>query len=485
MEKDHANILDTPLRTIMNEIFTASRRRFIFGLISVLLLFLFLQYTLHILAPSSKRKDNIVWWTALSTLTVEEGIFNVWTPYPPIFPLMHYGSLRAITTPVERDLLITHFFDENERPESAETTMTILTRMESLWSLMNAVVLFSISVLVFLLTRAMFPLPRAILAALGFLLFHLTWNGRILLGISMDQFDFLPVFFLLVGAYFLLQKRHVPIGIAIGIGTMLKIFPFILLPITLFTVRTVHARLMVIAVVALTIGFIAMPFMVKNPAIFLATYQWTAARPGWESVWSYDPQHPFRHPFPPMPDAEEMRNLFLYPYHDARITLRSGEVLRGEVVSENGTMVVFVPQKDDAIRIPRSTIKNLRRNEPRRLHDFLLPLFTIALLIGLPLIFRAKLTTPSGVLRCLLLSVLILLLLSKGVSAYFFLWFTPFLFVLYHPAIAGMIFGTLLLIGNAEYITMASGFSWFWPSILMREMIFAILGVHQLWMLHK
>lgn len=459
-----------------------SWRRFLYELLFLGILFFVLQQSLDLIAPSSKHKDNIYWWTTLSTLMTKEGIFDVWTPYPPVFPLLHYGVLHVVTDPAERDLLVTHFFQKTETEETTAAVRTVLTTMESIWSLLNATTLASITFFVFLFTRTMFPLPRAILAAFGFLLFHLTWNGRILLGVSMDQFDFLPILLLLISAHFLLKERPILTGVAIGLGAMTKIFPIILLPIGLFMVRTARERYEIVALVVLTLSLIAAPFLIANSKIFLATYQWTAQRQGWESVWSYDSHHPMRHPFPPMPDARKMQELFLYPYHDAVLTLQDGETVRGHVVSENGS-VVFAPLEGGFMRIPKKDIKTMREQAPPASGDIILSLITIALLLLIPWVHRTTLHMPGGMVRCLFLSLLVLLLFSRGVSAYYFLWFTPFLFVLYRPTVAGVIFSVLLVVANAEYITMESGFSWFWPSIFLREGIFAGLALDQLRML--
>jgi len=270
-----------------------------------------LQITLWWMFPEPVRGGNISWWIVLSTLMAEKGMTNVWTPYPPLFPMLHLGLLRILGA--DMNILSSVFFEGNRTADAVLVYQEVLSSTKIAWIVFQGVLLLLLAGIIFLLLRRMASKKRALLAAGSFLLFHVTATGQITLGLSNDQFDLLAVFFLLLGTLLYLQGKPVFSGTAIGLGILTKLFPVLLLPVITF--RS-HDRFRWIFLVSLlvTCSLFVLPFFFANSTITLSTYTWTAARPAWEGVWSYNPRHPEARPFPALPSAVEMPDLFTQPF---------------------------------------------------------------------------------------------------------------------------------------------------------------------------
>jgi hypothetical protein len=99
-------------------------------------------------------------------------------------------------------------------------------------------------------------------------------------------FENLPLFFLLLGVYMILRKRPLCGGIAAGIGFMIKFLPALVGPVALKVLpRTSQKITYVIAAVFVTL-LIALPFLLTNANLFLATFLHHASRGPWETIWA-------------------------------------------------------------------------------------------------------------------------------------------------------------------------------------------------------
>lgn len=99
--------------------------------------------------------------------------------------------------------------------------------------------------------------------------------------------DIIPVLLLLLALYAFLTRRYSVLGLAIGVGGVLKLFPFLLLmPVIMAEARMrdkFKVVLIVTAVVLVTFG----PFLLSNPAMFFSPYTWQSGRPPWQSWYSF------------------------------------------------------------------------------------------------------------------------------------------------------------------------------------------------------
>lgn len=131
-------------------------------------------------------------------------------------------------------------------------------------------------------------------------------------------FESYPLFFFLLSLYLLLQKRPYLSAFFTGVGFMIKLIPFILMPAAIqqFSQRKIEVRnqkleirnyqneplvihhssftipfdlpriAIYAAIFLITVVAIALPFYLMNPALILGPQQITGARQPWESIWA-------------------------------------------------------------------------------------------------------------------------------------------------------------------------------------------------------
>jgi len=102
----------------------------------------------------------------------------------------------------------------------------------------------------------------------------------------LGWFDGMPLFFLLLALYFLLKRRGLLAGLALGLGFMIKIIPLLILPIGLRSLQSMKERAGYLLTTGLTAGLIALPFLLTKPDLFLAGFRSMVARSSWETIWA-------------------------------------------------------------------------------------------------------------------------------------------------------------------------------------------------------
>lgn len=104
--------------------------------------------------------------------------------------------------------------------------------------------------------------------------------------VAFGWYDALPAAMLFAGLYLLLRGEGGWGGVAAGLGFMTKIFPILLVPVSVkFLPRWRDRVLTVLAAAAVTLA-IAAPLVVISPTYFLASYRATFSRSAWETVWA-------------------------------------------------------------------------------------------------------------------------------------------------------------------------------------------------------
>ncbi|RME76642.1 MAG: DUF2029 domain-containing protein, partial [Chloroflexi bacterium] len=100
-----------------------------------------------------------------------------------------------------------------------------------------------------------------------------------------STFDSLTTFFILLTLYLLVAKRYRLMGLALGVGVMVKYIPIILLPAIWRAAgwrRMVQAFLLAAVVVLGVFG----PFFVLSPRYTLASVQAQARKSSWQTIWA-------------------------------------------------------------------------------------------------------------------------------------------------------------------------------------------------------
>ena len=101
----------------------------------------------------------------------------------------------------------------------------------------------------------------------------------------LGNFDALTTFFILWALYSLIQNKNKLLALALGLGTMVKFVPVILLA-TIWRVRGLKSTLLYAAVTVL-IGLIFFaPFAMVNPTMTLASLQAQAGKSSYQTVWA-------------------------------------------------------------------------------------------------------------------------------------------------------------------------------------------------------
>ena len=369
---------------------------FLLPLLILGVLYLQLQEVLLALGLPVNEMANVGWWTDVANLMARQGVFNIWTPYPPIFPVLFYAlsSLTGASVP-------------------ANTVA---------WQCFNLVLLAGIAGLVFSVVRRRAGRETAVISVVGYCLVNLSWAGSILVGPWCDQFDYLPILLILVSLLLLLRGRTHWSAVVCGVGAVAKVFPAIMLFVAASRLkgRAVLAYFATVAAVALAV---CLPFLIVNHRSFLSTYAWSASRHGWETVylWPRDVRDPnvLKGCFPPMATREQMESLFAKPYD-------------------------------------KSMDEQAAAREPW--HMAALPFVCLAFLVAGVVLSRRSAGEPEHAFRATLLMLLIFLIFAKGISSYFVLWLMPFLCIVY-PGFAGVgMCAALLLVGNLEFFRFPSFF---------------------------
>ena len=103
----------------------------------------------------------------------------------------------------------------------------------------------------------------------------------------LGWFDNMPLFFLLLGLYFLLKQRAYSAGIAVGLGFMTKVIPALLLPVGFRYLRRLVQRLRFAGIAGIAIFLIALPFLLINRGLFLFTaFGNFLTCSAWETYWA-------------------------------------------------------------------------------------------------------------------------------------------------------------------------------------------------------
>ncbi|MDM8520178.1 hypothetical protein QUF64_09030 [Anaerolineales bacterium HSG6] len=279
----------------------------------ILLLLLFITFrglTIAAFRPGGLVLDfsDFYWYRSFAELT-HQGYYpydNLWTTYPPLFPLVMIAlyQVSSLLPPWTHPnlwftLLLGGFF--------------------LLFEVGNFILLYLFSLKIYgsptkqIGTFNLNPMPNLSSAMLrpcwiyaGFFVPVYTLTG---------WFESYPLFFFLLSLYLLLENRPYLSAIFTGIGFMIKLIPLILLPVavqrlsvnasgpviktplmltrlprfpTYFRLPPLHPLPLInyVGLFLLTITLIGLPFYWLNPALFFGPQLITAAREPWETIWA-------------------------------------------------------------------------------------------------------------------------------------------------------------------------------------------------------
>lgn len=99
-------------------------------------------------------------------------------------------------------------------------------------------------------------------------------------------FDAVPLFFMLLGTWLLLQNRSAAAGASLGLGFAVKLTPIILLPVGLRVLGRWRDRAWHLLAAALTVLAVLAPFLWAGPGFLWAGLRGALGRSSWETPWA-------------------------------------------------------------------------------------------------------------------------------------------------------------------------------------------------------
>ncbi len=101
----------------------------------------------------------------------------------------------------------------------------------------------------------------------------------------LGNFDALTTFFILLGLYGLIKKKNKLLALALGLGTMVKFLPVILVA-TIWRARGLKSMLVYGGAIFLIGLVIFGPFALVNPTMTIASLQAQASKSSYQTVWA-------------------------------------------------------------------------------------------------------------------------------------------------------------------------------------------------------
>lgn len=257
----------------------------------VLLLILFITFrllTLMAFRPGGLVLDfsDFYWYRSFAELT-RQGYYpydNLWTTYPPLFPVVM--------------IAIYHL-----------STLLPPWTFPNLWFTLllgSFFLLFEIGnfILLYLFARKIYPETTGLTNSLRPCWLYATLFVPVYT--LTGWFESYPLFFFLLSLYLLLEKRPYLSALFTGVGFMIKLIPVILMPVAIRklpqrkqplpiipgngSISLPNPQLSALAgyvgLFMMTVVLIGLPFYVMNPALFFGPQQITAAREPWETIWA-------------------------------------------------------------------------------------------------------------------------------------------------------------------------------------------------------
>jgi len=87
--------------------------------------------------------------------------------------------------------------------------------------------------------------------------------------------------------YMMVKKRALLCGLLLGLATLAKGFPLLLIIPALMAFNTNRDEVKLVAATLLTVIFASLPFVLINPFTYLSTFAHVSSRGPWETVWAF------------------------------------------------------------------------------------------------------------------------------------------------------------------------------------------------------
>ncbi len=187
---------------------------------------------------------------------------HYWLEYPPVFPWLSVLIYRAVLA------------------VAAGSPLLVEALYQWLTASMRLAGEIASFMLIYFISRHLWGQAKAIRSAWLYLLLfvpYYLWNGA---------FDPLPTLLFLASLAFLITGREKLSSIAAAVGFMTKIFPVLIVPLAACSIRKMQRKMIYIILFAFIAALIAIPFIIMNSDMFLASFKNMFGRREWETVWA-------------------------------------------------------------------------------------------------------------------------------------------------------------------------------------------------------
>lgn len=179
--------------------------------------------------------------------------FDYWYEFPPIFPYLNIAIYAVAQQQLKNYILLLSF-------------VLLLVECGNLY------LLYRLALTLYGRTRALNTVW--IYTALFVPVFF--WLGN---------FDALTAFFILLGLYSLIRRKHKLLALALGLGTMVKFLPLVLVA-GIARLRGLKSALLYgLAALLISLAIFG-PFLIANPAFTLASLRAQAGKSSYQTVWA-------------------------------------------------------------------------------------------------------------------------------------------------------------------------------------------------------
>lgn len=216
----------------------------------------------------------IIWMYKINVLITENGITNVWTPYPQGMVIISY--ILYVLSSGFSNILILLFGDF--RGFYALSVFGLL---------FNILILFIPNILIFIL---IFLIGKEFNEKLGIYLclaYAFFWTPFYYIVLTEYVYDPLPVLFTVLSIYLLIKCNVKSSAVFLGLGVVTKLFPVILFPVFFKYLKTSKDKAIFSIIFSAVLIVFFMPFMAANVEFFFSPYYWQSGRPPWQSMYTF------------------------------------------------------------------------------------------------------------------------------------------------------------------------------------------------------
>lgn len=239
-----------------------------------------LFYSIALIIQNSRKwlfgytGSYIKWMYDINVLITENGITNIWTPYPQGMQIISY-LLYVISSGFSN--ILTLIFGDFRG----------FYALPVFGLLFNIFILIIPNILIFILIYLIGQEFNKKLGTYLCLAYAFFWTPFYNIVLTEYVYDPLPVLFTVLSIYLLMKDKLKYSAIFLGLGVVTKLFPVILFPVFFKYIKNSKDKAIFSVVFSVILIIFFIPFMITNFEFFLSPYFWQSGRPPWQSMYTF------------------------------------------------------------------------------------------------------------------------------------------------------------------------------------------------------